>query len=101
MSSSHHDDPLSRALAGWRVNPRPAPDFRAAVWSRIHAADAPTNWSAFARGHAALVSSLLVVGVLLGALTGRNEARERSDADRTTIAANYVHSLDARWMRNP
>jgi hypothetical protein len=101
MPSHPPDDPLSRALADWHVNPSRDPQFRSAVSRRVDAARRPSTWSKFARAHPAVVSALLLGAVLAGAWSGRTEARERIEADRTAIAANYVHSLDARWMRAP
>ena len=101
MSSSKDPNSLSKTLAGWQVNPPRNPQFRAAVWARIEAAHQPSTWSKFARAHATLVGTLLFTAVAAGAWTGRVEAREQMKADRTAIAASYVHSLDARWMRHP
>ena len=101
MSSPDTNHPLRRALADWRVQPTRDPHFRAAVWRRLEAARRPSTWARFARSHPAAVGGLLMVAVVLGAFTGRTEARHRTDADRLAIAADYVHSLDARWLRNP
>lgn len=101
MSSPSSRDPLSSVMADWRVNPRPAGDFRTSVWNRIDGSRRPSNWPGFARAHPAAVSGLLAAALLLGAWSGRSEAREHTNADRAAIAANYVHALDARWMRHP
>lgn len=101
MPPLHPDDSLPRDLATWRVKPQRDPEFRAAVWSQIEAARHPSSWTKFARAHAPLVSVLLFGAILAGAWTGTSEARLRTQADRTAIAASYVHSLDARWMRHP
>lgn len=100
MSPSSHD-PLSHTLAEWRVRPARNPHFRAAVWARVEAAARPSTWTRFARTHPAAVSGILAAAVLLGALTGRTEARQHEQQERAAIAANYVHALDARWMRHP
>lgn len=110
MPNPPHDDPLSSTLANWRVEPRRNPQFRAKVWERIHAAAtaAPgsdsgpsSTWSRFVHAHAGVISVLIAAAVIAGALTGRIEARHGANADRSAIAAAYVHSLDARWMRHP
>lgn len=101
MPPSHHDDPLSRTLAEWRVRPPANPLFRAAVWSRIEAASRPSTWTKFARAHSALVGSVFAAALLFGAWTGRLQGRHEATAVRNAIAAEYVHALDARWLRNP
>ena len=42
---------------------------------------------------------MIVAGAVAGAWSGRAEARNKLQSDRSAVAANYVHSLDARWMR--
>ncbi|HVU34377.1 MAG TPA: hypothetical protein VHE61_13150 [Opitutaceae bacterium] len=99
MPSPKSDDPLSATLASWRVAPPRDPNFRTEVWHRLEAARRPASWTRFVRVHPAFVTGALAAAVLLGALSGRVEAQQRAAADRMTIAANYVHALDARWMR--
>lgn len=89
----------SPALSHWRVDPPRNPQFRAEVWARIDAAARPSTWAKFARAHPGLVTSALAAAILLGAWRGRTEAREQTAADRYAIAGDYVHALDARWMR--
>ncbi len=101
MPPLHLDDSLSRGLATWRIKPPRDPGFRSAVWTQIAAARRPSNWTKFARAHAPLVSALLFGAIIAGAWTGTSEAQQRTQADRRAIAASYVHSLDARWMRHP
>ncbi len=101
MPPSESIDPLSPTLREWRVAPHPNPNFRTNVWARIDAARRPSTWTKFARAHPAFVAAFVAAGVLFGAWSGQAKARERTDADRTTLAANYVHRLDARWMREP
>jgi hypothetical protein len=38
---------------------------------------------------------------VLGAVTGRGQARARVEAESRQLAASYVESLDARSMRMP
>ncbi len=102
MSPSPSKDPLSGLLAQWRITPTHNAHFRSNVWSRIEAGNRqPATWSAFARAHSGLVAAVVTASMLVGAWTGLNEAREHRDAERQAIAASYVHTLDARWMRNP
>lgn len=100
MNSPDSDSPLSRLLAEWRLAPDRNPRFRADVWARIDAARPARAWSDYARLHVAWVAGVLALAVAVGALTGREEARARANADRAAMAAAYVHSLDARWMRS-
>jgi hypothetical protein len=103
MSNSSSPDPLpcDATLASWRVDPPRNPSFRSDVWARIEADRRPTTWGRFVRAHPAAVAAMLAVGLALGAWSGRTEARDRLESDRSQLAASYVHSLDARWMRNP
>ena len=101
MNSSEKDPSLSRVLADWRVEPERNPQFRAEVWARIEAAEAAPSWSDYARGHAAWVAGVFALAAVVGAFSGREEARARREVDRAAVAAAYVHSLDARWMRSP
>jgi len=94
------NDPLPTQLAAWQVRPRLNSQFRAAVWARLEAARRPSTWARFARAHAPAVSALLVGAAVAGAWSGRTRAQQRTEADRSAIAATYVHSLDARWMRH-
>lgn len=101
MDPSQPNDPLSPILRQWSVTPPANPQFRTAVWARIDAARRPSTWAKFARAHPAIVSGMLVAAIAAGAWSGRTEARDRTEADRTAIATAYVHGLDARWMRQP
>jgi len=101
MNSPDPNETLSRALADWRVSPPRNPQFRAEVWSRIEAGRRAPSWTVYLRAHRALIASALMLAVVLGAWTGRERARERDAAARATLVANYVHGLDARWMRLP
>lgn len=102
MSSRHPNDPLSGLLSEWRVSPAHRPQFRSQVWTRVESrAGQQANWSLFARSHAGLVAAVVTASILVGAWSGQTEAREHRDADRQAIAASYVHTLDARWMRHP
>jgi hypothetical protein len=101
MKPALEPDPLSRALATWRVAPRRNPRFRAEVWARIETVRRVPTWSGYLRAHGALVAGALAVAVVTGAWRGREEARERNATARAELVAEYVHGLDARWMRSP
>jgi hypothetical protein len=47
------------------------------------------------------VAGGIAAAVALGAITGRDQARARADADRSTLVSNYVQALDARTMKMP
>ena len=53
------------------------------------------------RAHGALVASALAVADMFGAWSGREQARVREAQARAALVADYVHGLDARWMRLP
>ncbi|HWL16110.1 MAG TPA: hypothetical protein VNR00_10930 [Opitutus sp.] len=101
MKSPESNEPLSRALADWRVQPARNPGFRAAVWARIEAAGVPASWTDYARRHAAMVTGALLVALVLGGWAGREQARSQVAAERAEIADLYVQSLDAREMSMP
>jgi hypothetical protein len=101
MSSPNPSDPLLRALTDWRIAPQRNPQFRAAVWQRIEAARRAPTWTGYVRAHSALVAGALMLAVVLGAWGGRERARARDAAARDALVAEYVHGLDARWMRLP
>jgi hypothetical protein len=101
MNTPKPGDSFSRTLADWRVTPRRDPQFRTAVWARIEAARRAPLWTSYARAHTALVAGALVVAVVLGALTGRERARARVEAESARLASSYVQAMDARTMRRP
>jgi len=101
MNPPEPEDSLPRTLAGWQVTPLRNPQFRPGVWRRIAALRREPSWTAYARTHGATVAAALTVAVALGAWTGHERARDRDAAARSALVADYVHSLDARWMRLP
>lgn len=101
MNPVESPDPLSRALAAWRLRPEANPDFRANVWARIARESRPPTWAGYLRANGALVAGALALAVLFGAWTGREQARERAARAKAALVAEYVHGLDARWMRSP
>lgn len=90
-----------RALADWRVTPRRHPNFRADVWARIERERRAPTWTGYVRAHGALVAGALALAVLVGAWSGRERAKTREAQAQAALVAEYVHGLDARWMRSP
>lgn len=101
MKAPESQDRLEPAMAGWQVSPTRDPQFRSRVWQRIEAAKAAASWPRYVQTHRAAVAGGIAVAVVLGAVTGRDQARSRADADRSTLATNYVQALDARTMKMP
>jgi hypothetical protein len=101
MTAPDPKDSLGSTLAAWRVEPPRDPQFRRAVWARLEAARGAPTWSSYVRGHATLVAGAFAFAVVLGAVTGRGQARARVEAESRQLAASYVESLDARSMRMP
>jgi hypothetical protein len=48
-----------------------------------------------------LVAGFLAFALVAGAVTGRERARARIQAESAQLATSYVDSLDARLMRMP
>lgn len=89
-------DSLRDVLRAWRVSPPPDPGFRAAVWQRIEETLPAPTWSVFVRTRAAALTAAAVATVAISGWTGHLVARNHVQADRDTLAASYVASLDAR-----
>ena len=96
------DDPkLDALLRESRVCPSLPPRFQENVWRRIEAGEAPAGSESWVDSLAALilrprfayatVAVLMVVGMSVGALEGRQAARH--DAQMNYIAAVAPHSL--------
>lgn len=101
MNPADSEKLLSRALAEWRVAPRRNPSFRADVRARIERERRTPTWPGYVRAHGALVAAALALAVLVGAWSGRERARAREAQAQAALVAEYVHGLDARWMRSP
>ncbi|MBL9199364.1 MAG: hypothetical protein JNL39_02610 [Opitutaceae bacterium] len=99
MNAPDNPDPLSRALADWRVQPPRNPQFRASVQARLAPERRAPSWSGYVRAHSAWVATALAVAVLAGGWTGRARARATLAAESVAMAGHYVRGLDARVMR--
>ena len=99
MNLTDPNEPLSRTLASWRVNPPSLPNFRPAVWRRIQQRSRET-WTGYVRGH--LVGWSLVAGLAIVAAgwTGHSVARTRLENSREQMVFSYLGNLDPRVLAN-
>lgn len=97
MNPSDPNDPLSRTLASWRVNPPSDPNFRPAVWQRIRQRTRET-WSAYVRAHRLGWSLVAGLAVVTGGWTGHAVARAKLDASREQMVVSYLGDLDPRVL---
>lgn len=100
MNVPSEPDRLSAVLAEWRLQPVRQPQFRADVTRRLARAGQEPGWSGYLRAHGVIVAGALAVAVVLGAWRGREQARQRTAAEREALVTEYVRGLDARWMRS-
>jgi hypothetical protein len=101
MNSPEKNDPLDSALGGWQVRPPRDPGFRGRVWARIEAAKAPVTWPRYVRTHPVAMAGGLAAALVVGAISGREQAQARAAAASSQLAANYVQAMDARLMKMP
>ena len=92
---------FEKLLAEWQVAPVRDPQFRDQVWDRIAGRSARVNWSSYWRGHAVAMTVAFAAASVLGAVTGREKALARAEAETGRLATAYVRGLDARTMRMP
>ena len=90
------NEPLIQTLQVWRVRPPSDPRFRSEVWRRIEALRGTGSWAGFARAHAAGLAAAVVLTAGLSGWIGHTAAQVHVRADRDTLLAGYVASLDAR-----
>ena len=95
MNSPEPNDPISRALAEWRVEPKADPNFRPAVWQRIRQRSRET-WITYVQAHAAAWSVLAVVAVTAAGWIGVSAGRSRLAEQREAIVVAYLVELDPR-----
>ena len=97
MKPTESHDPLSRALAAWRVNPKADPNFRPAVWQRIRKR-ARETWSGYVRAHLLSWSVAAGVAVVAAGWTGHTMAQAKLEAGREQMVVSYLGDLDPRVM---
>lgn len=90
------NEPLIQNLQVWRVSPPPDSRFRGEVWRRIDALRGAGSWAGFVRAHAAGLAAAVVLTAGLSGWIGHTAAQVHVRADRDTLLAGYVASLDAR-----
>lgn len=95
MTPSPSPDPLTSALASWRVAPPADPGFRTAVWRRLEAA-APATWGDYLRRHAVAWSLAGALAIVAAGWTGHRAAEIRLAAERERMVATYLGDLDPR-----
>ena len=95
MNSSDPNDPVSRALADWHVQPRADPNFRPAVWQRIGQRSRET-WATYVRAHVAAWSVAAVLTVTAAGWAGVSVGRAQLDAKRDAMVVAYLVDLDPR-----
>jgi hypothetical protein len=95
MSSPDSNAPLSRTLAAWGVEPKADPNFRPAVWQRIHHTMRQT-WATYVRAHLAAWSVAAVVAVTAAGWAGVATAKARLASARDSMVVSYLVELDPR-----
>ena len=94
---SNSRDPLSDALARWRVRPVRDPGFRAAVAQRIDA-HGTLSWTGWLRGNLVSWSVLAAFAVIAAGWSGRALAESRLEARREAMVVSYLSGLDPRVL---
>lgn len=97
MNSSPPNDPFSRTLAEWRVNPKPDPTFRPAVWQRIMQHSRET-WAAYMRAHLVVWTVTGAAALVVAGWTGHSFAQAKIDSSREQMVVSYLGNLDPRVM---
>jgi hypothetical protein len=101
MNNRDEQDPVSATLSDWRIQPSRDPQFRTQVWNRIAAANGNATWAGYVRAHTGAIAAGLAAAVVVGAFSGRGQARAQIAAERDHLATVYVQALDARTMKMP
>jgi hypothetical protein len=95
MNLPEPNDPLSRTLAEWRVEPKADPNFRPAVWQRIRQRSGET-WSTYVQAHLAAWSVVAVVAAMVAGWAGMSAGRSRLAQEREAMVVSYLVELDPR-----
>ena len=95
MNLPESNDPMSRTLAEWRVQPQADPNFRPAVWQRIREQTRET-WATYVRAHLATWAVVAVVTVSAAGWAGVSVGRSHLNAERERMVVSYLVELDPR-----
>lgn len=74
------------------------PDFRTAVWARIHARISPPTWWQWLRSHAAAVSAAAAICVIAAAVSASVIAYHQNRSQREQQLQRYLASIDAHRL---
>jgi hypothetical protein len=88
-------DPLSRVIQGWRVQPVADPQFRPAVWQRIHRQQTG-SWAHYVSAHKLGWGMATLVAVAGAMWTGKVAADRTLAAERDAMVVSYLVELDPR-----
>ena|SRR5687768_13631769 len=97
MNPSDPNDPFSQTLADWRVNPKPDPNFRPAVWQRIKQRT-QNSWTAYLRAHLGGWSLVAAIAMMAAGWAGHSVAQAKLEESREKMVVSYLVNLDPRVM---
>lgn len=95
MEPSATNDPLSRTLAEWRVQPPPDPNFRPGVWQRIRRRSVDT-WGTYVQAHRGAWSAVAILAASFAGWAGHQAGRAEFDSQRDAMVTAYLVELDPR-----
>jgi len=90
---------LARVLKSWSIAPASDPGFSEKVWRRIATGEGGDSFGTFFRVHRAVIVAAFILAIALGGWGGWAAADARTKSNQMDLAAIYVHSVDARWIR--
>jgi hypothetical protein len=99
MKHSDPNDPVSRILADWQVNPKADANFRPTVWSRIRRGT-PSSWTGYVRAHRLTWSVTAAVAMMAAGWTGHSVAQVKLANEREQMVVAYLGGLDPRVIAN-
>ena len=97
MKPADPNDPLSRALADWKVHAKSDPHFRPSVWQRIRE-DSRETWASYVRARVVGWSVTAGLAVAIAGWAGHSAAKAKLDASRDEMVVSYLGKLDPRVM---
>lgn len=74
------------------------PNFRTAVWARIHTRAHPATWRQWLRGRLAVVSAVATICVIAAAVSGSVIAYHQNRSQRQQQLERYLASIDAHRL---